>query len=85
LQLAFLNLRLHAMESVHYVSTSSKVLFSKVRKIVPPMLEKFHKGWLRWNTAAVWTDKLHPGQLGRVAVIGGCVEYVLSIASGLFD
>ncbi|QQK44641.1 YjeF C-terminal domain, carbohydrate kinase-like protein [Penicillium digitatum] len=46
------------MESVHHVSVSSKILFSKVRKIVPPMLEKFHKG-----------------QLGRVAVIGGCVDY----------
>ncbi|OJJ46638.1 hypothetical protein ASPZODRAFT_132736 [Penicilliopsis zonata CBS 506.65] len=46
------------MESVHHVSTSSKILFSKVRKIVPPMLERFHKG-----------------QLGRVAVIGGCVDY----------
>ncbi|KAJ5666202.1 YjeF C-terminal domain carbohydrate kinase-like protein [Penicillium maclennaniae] len=46
------------MESVHHVTTSSKVLFTKVRKIVPPMLEKFHKG-----------------QLGRVAVIGGCADY----------
>ncbi|KAJ5408020.1 YjeF C-terminal domain carbohydrate kinase-like protein [Penicillium cosmopolitanum] len=46
------------MEPVHHISTSSKILFSKVRKIVPPMLEKFHKG-----------------QLGRVAVIGGCVDY----------
>ncbi|KAJ6002469.1 hypothetical protein N7451_005016 [Penicillium sp. IBT 35674x] len=46
------------MESVHHVTTSSKVLFRKVRNIVPPMLEKFHKG-----------------QLGRVAVIGGCVDY----------
>jgi ATP-dependent NAD(P)H-hydrate dehydratase len=33
------------MEPVH-VSTSSKVLFKKVRKIVPPLLEKFHKGKL---------------------------------------
>ncbi|KAJ6179526.1 hypothetical protein N7519_009987 [Penicillium mononematosum] len=46
------------MESVHHVSLSSKILFSKVRKIVPPMLEKFHKG-----------------QLGRVAVIGGSLDY----------
>ncbi|KAJ5814330.1 uncharacterized protein N7503_001080 [Penicillium pulvis] len=46
------------MEPVHHVTTSSKVLFRKVRNIVPPMLEKFHKG-----------------QLGRVAVIGGCVDY----------
>ncbi|KAJ5232552.1 hypothetical protein N7468_005508 [Penicillium chermesinum] len=46
------------MESLHHVTTSSKILFGKVRKIVPPMLEKFHKG-----------------QQGRVAVIGGCVDY----------
>ncbi|KAJ5105574.1 YjeF C-terminal domain carbohydrate kinase-like protein [Penicillium alfredii] len=46
------------MESAHHVSTSSKILFGKVRRIVPPMLEKFHKG-----------------QLGRVAVIGGCADY----------
>ncbi|KAJ6024894.1 YjeF C-terminal domain carbohydrate kinase-related protein [Penicillium herquei] len=46
------------MEPVHHVTTSSRILFSKVRKIVPPMLESFHKG-----------------QLGRVAVIGGCVDY----------
>ncbi|KAJ5569767.1 YjeF C-terminal domain carbohydrate kinase-like protein [Penicillium hispanicum] len=46
------------MESAHHVTTSSKILFGKVRKIVPPMLEKFHKG-----------------QLGRVAVIGGCADY----------
>ncbi|GLI81388.1 hypothetical protein PoHVEF18_009767 [Penicillium ochrochloron] len=32
------------MEPVHHVSTSSKILFGKVRRIVPPMLEKFHKG-----------------------------------------
>jgi hypothetical protein len=32
------------MEPIHHVTTSSKVLFTKVRKMVPPMLEKFHKG-----------------------------------------
>ncbi|KAA8650530.1 hypothetical protein EYZ11_002091 [Aspergillus tanneri] len=26
------------------VTTSPKVLFSKVRQMVPPLLEKFHKG-----------------------------------------
>ncbi|EAW13887.1 ATP-dependent (S)-NAD(P)H-hydrate dehydratase [Aspergillus clavatus NRRL 1] len=45
------------MEPVH-VSTSSKVLFQKVRKIVPPLVDKFHKG-----------------QHGRVAVIGGSLDY----------
>ncbi|KAF9885662.1 hypothetical protein FE257_012644 [Aspergillus nanangensis] len=28
----------------HHISTSSKTLFNKVRKIVPPLLERFHKG-----------------------------------------
>ncbi|RAL11661.1 ATP-dependent (S)-NAD(P)H-hydrate dehydratase [Aspergillus homomorphus CBS 101889] len=46
------------MESVHHVSTSSKVLLKKARKLVPPMLEQFHKG-----------------QHGRVAVIGGSLDY----------
>ncbi|KAL7651085.1 hypothetical protein ACMYSQ_010826 [Aspergillus niger] len=45
--------------SVHHISTSSKVLLKKARNLVPPMLEKFHKG-----------------QQGRVAVIGGSIEYV---------
>jgi ATP-dependent NAD(P)H-hydrate dehydratase len=55
------------MEPVH-VSTSSKVLFKKVRKIVPPLLEKFHKG-----------------QHGRVAVIGGSLEYVEWLPVQLFE
>ncbi|KAL2834301.1 Ribokinase-like protein [Aspergillus cavernicola] len=46
------------MEKVHHVSVPSKVLFKKARKVVPPMLEKFHKG-----------------QQGRVAVIGGSLDY----------
>lgn len=29
---------------VPHVTTSSKLLFNKVRKIVPPLLERFHKG-----------------------------------------
>ncbi|KAI9857318.1 MAG: hypothetical protein M1824_004868 [Vezdaea acicularis] len=37
---------------------SSKELLSKARRLIPPMLEHFHKG-----------------QLGRVAVIGGSVDY----------
>ncbi|KAL5365113.1 Ribokinase-like protein [Aspergillus floccosus] len=28
----------------HHITTSSKTLFNKVRKIVPPLLERFHKG-----------------------------------------
>lgn len=65
------------MESVHHVSVSSKILFSKVRKIVPPMLEKFHKGLLIKSIEAINQKSpltISLGQLGRVAVIGGCVE-----------
>lgn len=77
------------MESVHHVSASSKILFGKVRRIVPPMLEKFHKGLLssRKTGQEQWIELLDlgnsfrgqvtdqfSGQLGRVAVIGGCAE-----------
>lgn len=62
------------MESVHHVSTSSKVLFSKVRRLVPPLLEKFHKGLSAM--IYTWLGLIKTGQHGRVAVIGGCSEYV---------
>ncbi|TPX25074.1 hypothetical protein DIZ76_010523 [Coccidioides immitis] len=40
------------------MSASTRNLLGNVRRLVPPMLEKFHKG-----------------QLGRVAVIGGSIDY----------
>jgi len=40
------------------MSSASRAMLAKVRKLVPPMLEKFHKG-----------------QQGRVAVIGGSIDY----------
>lgn len=47
------------MSSEHpEMSTATREILGKVRQMVPPMLEKFHKG-----------------QLGRVAVIGGSVDY----------
>ncbi|KAL3489726.1 Ribokinase-like protein [Aspergillus germanicus] len=46
------------MDKVQHISVPSKVLLKKARKIVPPMLEKFHKG-----------------QQGRIAVIGGSLDY----------
>ncbi|KAL4927636.1 ATP-dependent (S)-NAD(P)H-hydrate dehydratase [Aspergillus undulatus] len=46
------------MGKVQHISVPSKVLLQKARKIVPPMLEKFHKG-----------------QQGRIAVIGGSLDY----------
>ncbi|KAL4880808.1 Ribokinase-like protein [Aspergillus karnatakaensis] len=49
---------LATMAKSHHVAVPSEVLFKKARKIVPPMLEKFHKG-----------------QQGRVAVIGGSLDY----------
>ncbi|KAJ5776915.1 YjeF C-terminal domain carbohydrate kinase-like protein [Penicillium odoratum] len=67
------------MEPVHHVTTSSKVLFSKVRRIVPPMLEKFHKGLYHQVLAVILINHANDqlGQLGRVAVIGGCADHVL--------
>ncbi|OJJ01238.1 hypothetical protein ASPVEDRAFT_130901 [Aspergillus versicolor CBS 583.65] len=46
------------MDKVPHLSVPSKALFKKARRIVPPMLEKFHKG-----------------QQGRIAVIGGSLDY----------
>ncbi|KAI8151781.1 ATP-dependent (S)-NAD(P)H-hydrate dehydratase [Colletotrichum sp. SAR 10_70] len=40
------------------MSSATKEILGRVQRMVPPMLEKFHKG-----------------QLGRVAVIGGSVDY----------
>ncbi|KAF3938437.1 hypothetical protein ABW19_dt0202298 [Dactylella cylindrospora] len=40
------------------MSQKTKEVLLQVRKIIPPLLEKFHKG-----------------QMGRVAVIGGCEDY----------
>ncbi|KAK2759112.1 hypothetical protein FQN54_003211 [Arachnomyces sp. PD_36] len=45
-------------DQIPEMSAASKALLAKARKLVPPMLEKFHKG-----------------QLGRVAVIGGSIDY----------
>jgi ATP-dependent NAD(P)H-hydrate dehydratase len=55
---------------------SRKELLSKVYKMVPPMLEKFHKGTLRGlNQLKAQYLTSQPGQLGRVAVIGGSEDY----------
>lgn len=58
------------------MSATTKELLKKVRMIVPPMLEKFHKGTSRvlLLVGMLLTDA--PGQLGRVAVIGGSEKYV---------
>jgi hypothetical protein len=56
------------------MSASSKAMLAKARKLVPPMLEKFHKG--EHGLATVWWALLiATGQLGRVAVVGGSKEY----------
>ena len=57
---------------------SRKELLGKVYKMVPPMLEKFHKGKMElcWH---VLFERIRLitgiGQLGRVAVIGGSEDY----------
>ncbi|KJZ72667.1 ATP-dependent (S)-NAD(P)H-hydrate dehydratase [Hirsutella minnesotensis 3608] len=41
-----------------HMSAATKSVLGKVRRMIPPMLDKFHKG-----------------QLGRIAVIGGSIDY----------
>lgn len=61
------------------LSQGAKDLLVKVRQIVPPMLEKFHKGetllQCHWHQK-YWHEALPPGQLGRVAVVGGSAKCV---------
>lgn len=63
-----------------YIATPSRTLLSRVRAMVPPLLEKFHKGK---HPAHLIKHSInansHTGKMGRVAVIGGSAEYVLSI------
>lgn len=63
------------------MSATTKELLKKVRMIVPPMLEKFHKGTYlsRPHHSRNASDTGPPGQLGRVAVIGGSERYVNAI------
>ncbi|KAI1828713.1 H-hydrate dehydratase [Xylaria intraflava] len=53
-------------DQVDDMSSTTKEILNKVRQMVPPMLEKFHKG-----AAPQFSHR----QLGRVAVIGGSVDY----------
>lgn len=54
-----------------------KELLGKVYKMIPPMLDKFHKGKAsRVKSKERHADQDAPtGQLGRVAVIGGSEDY----------
>ena len=56
---------------------SRKELLGKVYKMVPPMLESFHKGKIYIGVILVANVLLTEttGQLGRVAVIGGSEDY----------
>jgi len=61
------------MKPIH-ITTPSSTLLARVKTMVPPMLEKFHKGTpTRWHHQEQVIDKM-AGQLGRVAVIGGSAE-----------
>jgi len=57
-------------------AATRKEVISKVYKMVPPMLEKFHKGMYH---LAILTIELSVnsilGLLGRVGVIGGSEDY----------
>lgn len=67
------------------LSQGAKDLLVKVRQIVPPLLEKFHKGEILLQMLPIpnvltWARFRHPpppGQMGRVAVIGGSAKCVL--------
>ena len=56
-------------------NTARKEILGKVYKLVPPMLESFHKG--NWLLPSFQIGVLTPylGQLGRVGVIGGSEDY----------
>ena len=56
-------------------AATRKELLSKVYKMVPPMLESFHKGSTSWNDFPRAALTGCAGQLGRVAVIGGSEDY----------
>ena len=58
------------------LSSASKDVLAKVRQMVPPMLEKFHKGLSNRPLCTHETKiaETFPGQLGRIAVIGGSKE-----------
>ena len=47
-----------AADQIPEMSGPTRKMLEKVKRIIPPMLESFHKG-----------------QLGRVAVIGGSLDY----------
>jgi len=56
---------------------SRKEILGKVYKMIPPMLESFHKGKLSIEMYLSRVEELTTmiGQLGRVAVIGGSEDY----------
>ena len=61
------------------MSPATKELLKKVRMMVPPMLEKFHKGPFPFPPQIDRCSLLIApcvGMLGRVAVIGGSEKYV---------
>lgn len=62
------------MEPVHHLSISSKTLLSKVRKMVPPMLEKFHKGLSVFHIICVLSCSIVCARATRhaIAIVSVC-------------
>jgi ATP-dependent NAD(P)H-hydrate dehydratase len=58
---------------------ATKEVLLRVRKMIPPMLEKFHKGIGTASALSLSSLTQQIGQMGRVAVVGGSEEYVSSI------
>lgn len=60
------------------MSAATKDVLAKVQRMIPPMLESFHKGIFpecsSFILEAQFVDS-RIGQLGRVAVIGGSKDY----------
>ncbi|OHE98133.1 carbohydrate kinase [Colletotrichum orchidophilum] len=54
----YTNLMMPSESGAPAMSAATKDVLSRVQRMIPPMLEKFHKG-----------------QLGRVAVLGGSIDY----------
>lgn len=56
------------------MSRATKDILDRVRQMVPPMLEKFHKYHIQTLKVSYILTRLR-GQMGRIAVIGGSEDY----------
>lgn len=69
------------------MSSKTKELLGRARQLVPPLLDKFHKGSSGYTlrclvdsgfcalTSSLLTFATNTGQQGRIGVIGGSIDY----------